>query len=667
MPKRFRVQTDYDAKDNTTGVQKKISRGFGKFAAGMADGNSRISRSFGAVNKSINRVAMIGMVALAGGVALAAREFVAFDQAVVGANARFKDFDIKEPTKNLQALKDAAREVGSETQFAATEAGQGLNFYAKAGFTSAEAMAVLADTVNLATVAEADFNRTADISSDLLGALGKNVQDSAKKIENLKEINRALGITANSANVDLEDLFETLKVAGPVATAAGESMNELFAITGALGGSGIKGSMGATALKNAYIRLAAPTDKVTAALDRLGLSQKDFVNADGDMKSMVNIMKQLGDASAGLGKAEQLGIFAEIFGKNAVAGATNLSKSLSEVEFILAKLESDTALKDLADEIRKGLGMQIQILKSGLIELGFQFVEAFEKDGRGALQGMIDFIQQVDIGPLIDFSRILVTIFTFIGKHWRLLISLAAGVKGVAIAMGILSIAFNVFDLVLKASTIGIIIAAVAVLTAAIVWAILNWDKIVAVLKIVWMWYKKIWKIMIDGVVFAFKTLVNWIKIAVKWIAETGTKFSLILGPIGLLISGLIEIAKQWDNIKTAFQEKGFLGGILAVGKALIAGVLAPIQGLLELASKIPGIGNLAAGGAERIQKLRDGLTAGPEIGTPQTPIPFNGSLGSTNGTVDINITGARENGEVSQSGTIPTGTNINFKPAIGL
>ena len=126
------------------------------------------------------------------------------------------------------------------------------------------------------TVAEADFNRTADISSDLLGALGKNADDSATKIQNLKDINRALGITANSANVDLEDLFETLKVAGPIATAAGEGMHELFAITGALGGAGIKGSMGATALKNAYIRLAAPTTKVSEALEKLKLSQKDF-------------------------------------------------------------------------------------------------------------------------------------------------------------------------------------------------------------------------------------------------------------------------------------------------------------------------------------------------------------------------------------------------------
>ena len=256
-------------------------------------------------------------------------------------------------------------------------------------------MGVLADTVDLATVAESDFNRTADISSDLLGALGKNVQDSATKIQNLKDINRALGITANAANVDLEDMFETLKVAAPIATAAGEGMHELFAITAALGGAGIKGSLAATALKNSYIRLAAPTDAVTAALEELGLKQADFIDAQGDMKSMVDIMGMLGKATKGLGGQAQLEVFSEIFGLRAVAGATNLSKSLAEVQNIMQRLEGETALKDLADEIRKGLGNQILILKSGLLELGLQFIEAFDKDGRGALQGLIEVVQNL--------------------------------------------------------------------------------------------------------------------------------------------------------------------------------------------------------------------------------------------------------------------------------
>ena len=486
------MQTDFNAGGNMGKKMTRLNKGFGRFAANVTDGNSAIGRSFGNMNRTIDRIAKVGLMALAGGVILASAQFVQFDQTIVGANARFKDFvaGSEQSAKTLELLKKSARETGKVTQFSAVEAAAGLNFYAKAGFTSVEAMAVLADTVDLATVAEMDFNRTADISSDLLGALGLNAQNSAVKIDNLAKLNRALGIATNAANVNLEDLFETLKIAGPIGTAAGEKMNQLVAMTAALGGAGIKGSMGATALKNAYIRLAAPTDKVIDALSSIGLKQEDFIDQAGNMKSMVTIMKQLGDATGGLGKAEQLGVFATIFGKNAVAGAVNLSKSLSEIEFIMAKLESDTKLKSLADEIRKGLGMQIQILKSGLIELGFKFVEAFERDGRGALQGLIEFIQTVDITPLIEFSKIMVKIFTFAADNWKTILSFAGAIKGVSIAIAAVKLAAGI-GIVLSAGTVGVVIAALAAIGGAVMAIALNWEKVTDAVKTAWEWLNK--------------------------------------------------------------------------------------------------------------------------------------------------------------------------------
>jgi len=327
-------------------------------------------------------------------------------------------------------------------------------------------------------------------------------------------------------------------------------MHELFAITGALGGAGIKGSMGATALKNAYIRLAAPTDKVTAALDRLGLSQKDFVTADGDMKSMVNIMKQLGDASGNLGNAEQLGIFSEIFGKNAVAGAVNLSKSLSEVEFIMAKLESATALKDLADEIRKGLGMQIEILKSGLLELGFQFVEAFEKDGRGALQSLIDTVQNMDIKPLIEFSKVILSVFKFIAKNGRLLISLALGIKAVAIAMGVLTIATQFFGLALKATPIGMIITAVFLFGTALGLLWTHAEQVTAAVAKMGEWFKWLGGKIAEIAILVAVKFVGALKAGLEWIFNIGQKFSTNTGNIRISVkySRTWTPRKRWSS-----------------------------------------------------------------------------------------------------------------------
>jgi len=176
MGRRFIIQTDYKSDGSQVlKTQSKMSRSFSRLATNMADKNSMIGRSFGKVNQSINRVAMVGLVALIGAFGLAANEFIKFDQTITGANARFKDTVLgsQQAVTNLALLKKEARAVAATSQFLGTETAAGLNFYAKAGFTTTEAMAVLADTIDLATVAEADFNRTADISSDLLGALCK--------------------------------------------------------------------------------------------------------------------------------------------------------------------------------------------------------------------------------------------------------------------------------------------------------------------------------------------------------------------------------------------------------------------------------------------------------------------------------------------------------------
>ncbi len=631
MASRFAIDAIYRLVDQFSGNSTKIKSSSKKLTRTLQRDFAKAQRQVNQLGANIKRnlvqgmktAAFVGAAAIGAGLAIATKEFVNFDQAIVGAGARFSA-----SADEMIQLKKAARDVGAATQFTAVQAAQGLNFYAKAGFTAAEAMGVLGDTVDLATVAQMDFERVADISSDLLGSLGKNSTDSATKISNLKEINRALGITANAANVDLEDMFETLKTAAPIATAAGEGMNELFAITGALGSAGIKGSLAATALKNAYIRLAAPTKEVNTALTEVGLKQKDFVDKSGKMKSMVDIMGMLGDKTKGLAQVDQVRIFSEIFGLRAVAGATNLSKSLSEVDIIMQKLKGEQTLKDIADRIRTGLGMQIEILKSSLLELGFRFVEAFEDDGRSALESITKAVQKFDVKPLIKNVKSLVG---FLQGLWNVLSFLAPVIIGVVSAMAIYKVAMmaaalvsQLFGISVKAALgpIGWIAIGIGALIAVIVALVTNWDKVLWVLgevgnSILWLG-----KTIADFFVWAVTS-------AIDWISKFGQKFSFVLvifGPftaaLGVISSILMEIGKSWDYITKAFTSGDILGGILRIGGAILSGILAPIQGFLELVSKIPLVGDLAKGGAAKIAELRANLTGGSAGSSPvQSPV----------------------------------------------
>ena len=488
----YAVNTAFTARDRITGAFRAMGKGAGVF-------ENKAVRSFRNVGRAGSRVGSIikgiigaqvitrGIGMLTQGIRTAATEFIAFDQTIVGATARFKDLKIGtiETAETMELLKKSARDVGKVTQFTSTEAAGGLNFFARAGFTSTEAMAALKTQVDLATVAELDLARTSDITSDLLGALGLNAADSATKINNLEKLSNSLGLAANMANVTLEDMFETLKIAAPIATAAGEKMDPLIAITAALGSAGIKGSLGATAIKNAYLNLATNAPKVQKALAGIGLEQANFVNQIDGSLDMVKAMQLIGDATKGLGKVEQLAIFEQIFGKRAVAGATNISKSLSEIELITRALEGDKRISKIADEIRTGLGMQVKILKSGMIELGFKFIQAFETHGRGALTGLIKAVQNFDVDKVLNFAKKAIELFT----QWKpVIMGVVAGMIAYNVAVKIMlaigaikyffgmvkaiqaaSAAQGIFNVIMAANPIGAIALAIAGLVALLV------------------------------------------------------------------------------------------------------------------------------------------------------------------------------------------------------
>jgi TP901 family phage tail tape measure protein len=90
---------------------------------------------------------------------------------------------------------------------------------------------------------------------------------------------------------------------------------------------------------------------------------------------------------------------------------------------------------------------------------------------------------------------------------------------------------------------------------------------------------------------------------------------------IGVLVISVIkEIASNWGSVTAAFESGGILGAIKQIGALLISGLLAPVQGLLEMLSNIPGLGNLAGKGADKIQEFRNSLTgSGAAVNQTQT------------------------------------------------
>ena len=381
----MRVKTKFEAKDDVSSVARRIEKNVRKMNRDMTRGFKQSTRSalkFGGVLKANLASAGItkGLGLLSQGVGEVGRQFLSFDDSITAAAVRFKDIgpDSKDFALNLMEIKKAAREAGATTVFTADQSAKALDFLARAGFTSVEAMGSLRSMINLSVASGEDFAAVADMSSDLLGAFGLAVNDSAQKIKNLTRLNDVLVKTTNSANVTVENMFETMKQVGPIATGVlGASLEEVSALTAVLGNSGIKGSDAMTALKNAYLRLAAPVGEGAKLLQALNITLDDGA---GGAKKMTDLMLELRTKMVGLGRVKQAEILNLIFGKRAIAGGKNILDNIANIkEFEKALLGAAGTSQKTADIMQNSLGNQVTKLGSAFVDLGFEILGGEEK------------------------------------------------------------------------------------------------------------------------------------------------------------------------------------------------------------------------------------------------------------------------------------------------
>ena len=82
-----------------------------------------------------------------------------------------------------------------------------------------------------------------------------------------------------------------------------------------------------------------------------------------------------------------------------------------------------------------------------------------------------------------------------------------------------------------------------------------------------------------------------------------------------MVISMFQSFKTHWDSIVKAFKTDGILGGLKRIGQVMLDALLVPVQQLLEMVSEIPGIGNLAGKGAQKIASLRASMNTLPTKG----------------------------------------------------
>lgn len=502
------IRGDDQISDNLKRLSRRVDR-FGRNANRSFGMASRAAGMFKAVLGGVLTANVIsrGFAALSGGAREVTSNFIEMDHALTSAGAKFQlsKLGAEQASVAMQSLKDAARATGAATEFTATQAAQGLEFLAMAGFSAEQAIAALPLAVDLATATNMDLARATDIASDALGAFGLESDNAAIQAENLKRVTDVFAQTTASANVDMENLFETMKMGAPIMTTAGQSLESFAAMSAVMANAGIKGSLAGTVLKNTIQRLVAPVGKAKTTLRKLNVEIKD---QHGNMRDVADILKDFNDATKDMGKVQRTAAISTVFGARAVSGiSTILDKGIPTLKDFRKGLDgAGDASKRMADEMRQSLQNRLAALKSGLIEVGLKIFDAFQDKFPNAIDTAIEAVRNFDVQPIIDGIK---TTIGFVKdlwdwfKEWKGMILLVVGAIGIfkaALAMtgaveaiiAVMTGAVTVTELwagsqwalnfAMLANPITWIIAIILALIAVVVLLIVYWDD----LKKVW-------------------------------------------------------------------------------------------------------------------------------------------------------------------------------------
>ena len=495
--------------DKATKPLRSIAQAFQKLGKSSKKTNTDLTKTQRAINgiskaqNRLNRVnanikrntrdigsQAIGIVALGIAFKQALSPAIKFEQSMKDLEAvAFGAADSTVPVaQNMALLSEQAKKLGASTAFSATQAAEGQIFLAKAGFKTNQILKSMPSLLDLAAASGTELGRTSDILSDLLGAFGKQAKDSGQLAD-------VLAAATSSANVDMETLFETLKTAAPIGIAAGQSMEGITTATALLGNVGIKGSMAGTALKNAFVNLAAPASAGSKVLKELGIKVAD---SSGNMLSMEKIMLSFGKKAKNLSQVKTIKAFDAVFGKRAMAGAINLTKAVASGEF-------DKMLKNLQNS--EGVAKKMALIRMDSTQGSFvQLMSATEGLAISfgsiltpMIRGMAKALTAIT-APLQSFIKNNETLITGIGIFAGVLFAskivalaytaslwlLTPAITAMSTALKIAKIGMIAFNFVASANPIGLLVIGVTALAAAGITLYQNWEKVTATFSSLW-------------------------------------------------------------------------------------------------------------------------------------------------------------------------------------
>ena len=494
---------------------------------------------------------------------------------------------------DLEALKSKAREMGSQTKFSATEAGDAFGYMAMAGWKTSDMIDGIAGIMNLAAASGEDLATTSDIVTDALTAFGLTASDSGHFAD-------VLAAASSNANTNVSMMGETFKYAAPIAGALGFSVEDTAEAIGLMANSGIKASQAGTSLRRIMTALAG---EVAFEGETLGEVTIATTNADGSMRNLSDILSDCRAAFSQLSESEQSSAAGALVGTEAMTGFLALMNAApSDIDKLSSAIaDCDGTAENMAVTMQDNLNGQLTTLKSLLQELAISIGEVIMPYISRIVEGMKGVVTQLNsmseshrqlivtialvvaaLGPaLIVFGKIATGVSAIIGLVAKIipmvtgLIGIITGTSGAAAGLsGVLAV---------LTGPVGLVIAAVTALIAIITGLYLKCDDFRNYINTKFSELAAFMKNFFNEIITAVQAFWETIKPIVTIALE------VIKGVISVFCEYVKMVISLWiSTISAAIQAalaviQNVISSVLGTIQGIIDGIMRTIQGIIDV------------------------------------------------------------------------------------
>ena len=335
----------------------------------------------------------------------------------------------KEAQENVNKMQEQGSELSVKYGKTQKEIADGYQELVKRGYTSAQALGALPTMLQASVASGDDFTDVVHNSTAALESFGKRADDVTGMTKNTKEVVNQMAYAADMTATDFQSMGVAMEYVGASAHQSKLSLSETASAIGILSNNGLEADKAGTGLRKVIVSLQSPSDAAAAALTNIGLSTKDFVDQNGNMKSMTEIFGLLNQHTEKLSSFQKGQIFHALFGTTGQQAGAILSENVKQLGELDDKVKKSADgqgyVVNLANKNMQSTQNELKQFKAAgeavLIMIGQRFLpvlsdaatsmaKAFNsKEGKQGLEEIAKWIAEI-------FQKLVDTV-KFIGEH----------------------------------------------------------------------------------------------------------------------------------------------------------------------------------------------------------------------------------------------------------